>query len=216
MELDFSHPQVVVCVGKPKRGKSWATRFMIMKNTVDQKIFKFGIVFSRTGQMSNEYDYIPEDYVYDTYDPEILQDYLDTIENSGSIEPNFVVFDDQQGLLNRNDPVLQNFVACHRHFKTTIFWNFQYLYGSSPLIRECTTIALLFNSKGERTLKGLYENFGQLFENWQHFKDYFLQLTSQKYVAMLYIYDIDDFDKNYLYFKAPSNLSMIKNIKLDY
>ena len=215
MELDFENPQVVVCVGKPKRGKSWSTKFLIMKNTVDKKIFKFGIVFTRT-KFNDDYNYIPDDYVYDTYDPEILENYLETLQSADSIEPNFVVFDDQQGLLNRNDPILQNFVACHRHFKCSIFWNFQYLYGSSPLIRECTTIAILFNSKGDRTLRGLYENFGQLFENYQHFKDYFLQLTSEKYVAMLYIYDIDDFDKNYLYWKAPSNLSMTENIKLDY
>ena len=215
MELDFTNPQVVVCVGKPKRGKSWTTKFLIMKNTVDKKIFKYGIVFTRT-KWNHDFDYIPDDYIYDTYEPDILQQYLETLQNAKKIEPNFVVFEDQQGLLNRNDPILQNFVACHRHFKTSIFWNFQYLYGSSPLIRECTTIAIMFNSKGERTLRGLYENFGQLFENFQHFKDYFLQLTSEKYVGMLYIYDIDDFDKNYLYWKAPSDLSMIKNIKLDY
>ena len=167
MELDFENPQVVVCVGKPKRGKSWTTRYLILKNSVDQKIFKYGIVFTRT-KWNKDYDYIPEEYVYDTYDSEILENYLQGLQNAEKIEPNFVVFDDQQGLINRNDPVLQNFVACHRHFKCTIFFNFQYLYGSSPLIRECTTIAILFNSKGERTLRGLYENFGQLFENFQH------------------------------------------------
>ena len=215
MELNFENPQVVVCVGKPKRGKSWTTRYLILKNTVDRKIFKYGIVFTRT-KWNDDYNYIPDDYVYTTYDADILQQYLETLQNAKTIEPNFVVFDDQQGLLNRNDPTLQNFVACHRHFKTTIFWNFQYLYGSSPLIRECTTIAIMFNSKGDRTLRGLYENFGQLFENYQHFKDYFLQLTAEKYVGMLYIYDIDDFDKNYLYWKAPADLSMTKNIKLDY
>ena len=215
MELNFENPQVVVCVGKPKSSKSWSTRYMILKNTIDRKIFKYGIVFTRT-KWNDDYDYIPDDYIYTNYDSDVLQQYLDTLQNADTIEPNFVVFDDQQGLLNRNDPILQNFVACHRHFKCSIFWNFQYLYGSSPLIRECTTIAILFNSKGDRTLRGLYENFGQLFENYQHFKDYFLQLTAEKYVGMLYISDIDDFDKNYLYWKAPADLSMTKNIRLDY
>ena len=215
MELNFENPQVVVCVGKPKRGKSWTTKYLILKNSVDNKIFKYGIVFTRT-KWNHDYDYVPDQYVYDTYDPEILENYLEGLQNAETIEPNFVVFDDQQGLLNRNDPVLQNFVACHRHFKCSVFWNFQYLYGSSPLIRECATISILFNSKGERTLRGLYENFGQLFENFNHFKDYFLQLTSEKYVGMLYISDIDNIDENYLYWKAPSNLEMIKDVKLDY
>lgn len=216
MELNFDIPQVVVCVGKPKKGKSWSTRYIILKNTIDKKHFKFGIVFTRTGKLNQDYDYMPEQYIYDTYEPDILQQYLDGLQQLDKIEPNFVIFDDQQGLLNRNCPVLQNFISCHRHFQCSVFWNFQYLFGSSPLIRECTTIALLFNSKGERTLRGLYENFGQLFDNFNHFKDYFLQLTSERYVAMLYISDIDNINENYLYWKAPPNLDMTKNIKLDF
>ena len=218
MKLDFKEPQVVTCIGKPKRGKSWAVRWLILKNTVDQKNFHYGIVFTRTGKFSQDYKYIPDKYVFEDYNPEILQAYLDGIKSEKKIVPSFIIFDDIQGLLNANDPVLTSLIACHRHYKISLFFCFQYIYGraSTPLLRECTSIAILFNSKGDRTLRALYENFGQLFDSYAEFKDHFLSLTSEKYAAMLYLQDIDNIEDNYLYFKAPTNMDQFKNIQLDY
>jgi hypothetical protein len=47
-------------------------------------------------------------------------------------------------------------------------------------------MAFLFNSKGKRTIEALYENFGQLFDSFKEFKEYFLECTKPKYTAMLY------------------------------
>ena len=69
--INFDVPQVVVCLGKPKRGKSNMTKYFILKNSVDKRHFQFGLVFSRTAKMNEDYDYIPEEYIYDVYDPEI-------------------------------------------------------------------------------------------------------------------------------------------------
>ena len=217
MDLSFKNPQVVVCVGKPKRGKSYAVKHMLLKNTVDKNIFKFGIVFTKT-KFNKDFDYLPDQYVFENYDPNVLQQYLDTVKNQDQIQPSFIIFDDIQGVINPNDPVLTSLIACHRHYKISIFFCFQYIYGrgSTPVLRECTTYALLFNSKGDRTLRALYESFGQLFDNFNEFKDYFLSCTSEPFTAMLYIQDIDNKEDNYLQYKAPPNMSKYKKIKLDY
>ena len=34
-KIDFNVPQIVVCVGKPKRGKSNAVKWFVLKNSVD-------------------------------------------------------------------------------------------------------------------------------------------------------------------------------------
>ena len=214
--IDFSKGEIVVNIGKPRSGKSNATAYFV-KKAASEGIFKYGIVFTKTKYANQDYDYIPNKYVFSEYKPEILQQFIKYIENKkNKKQPCFVIFDDQQGLLNRNDPTLLNFISIHRHLgPCSIFFNFQYLYGSMPTLRECTTISLMFNSKGKRTLDGLFENFGQLFDNFDDFKKYFLSLTSEKYVAMMYIQDIDDIDKNYLYFKAPA-MDKYKNVKLKY
>ena len=174
-----------------------------MKNTVDNQIFKYGIVFSKTAKMNHDYDYIPKHAIYDDYDSEILQQFIDGIGQLDKKQPCFCVLDDQQGTLNRNCPVLLNFIAIHRHLKCSIFFNFQYLYGSMPTLRCCATAVLMFNVKGKRSIEGLFENFGQLFDNYDSFKNYFLSLTSKPFVAMMYLQDIDDINDNYLQFKAP-------------
>lgn len=214
-------PQICVCIGKPKRGKTYTTFWMILKHTVDprSKIFKYGIVFSQTANFNHDYDYIPEKYIYEGYNPEILQQYLDGIKKQKHIQPSFIIFDDIQGLLNSQDPVLNSLIACHRHYKISLFFNFQAITGhhaSFPLLRDCATIAIVFNAKGERTLRALYENFGQLFDDFQSFKKYFLDLTSEQFVAMLYLQDVDNIEDNYLYFKCPPNMNKFKDIKLDY
>ena len=221
MQLDFNNPQICVFLGKPKQGKSWALRHTILKNTIDNKVFKYGIVFTRT-KFNGQYDYLPDDYVYEDYDPEILQRYLDGLKqmDQKEIEPSFVIFDDIQGLLSNTDPSLTQLVSNHRHFKISVFFCFQYIYGrgSTPVLRECTTLAFLFNSKGKRTLEALYENFGQLFDDFKSFKEYYLLCTKEKHTAMLYIQDVDNIDENYLQYKAPSpkEMKMVKNVKLQY
>lgn len=218
MKLDFSQPQVVTTIAKPRSGKTFAIRWMILKNTIDNRHFKYGIVFTRTGKWNEDWKFIPDQYVFENYDPEILQSYLDGIKSQKNIVPSFIAFDDIQGLLNANDPVLTSLIACHRHFKISLFFCFQYIYGkgSIPILRECTTYALLFNSKGDRTLRALYENFGQLFDTFKDFKKHFLSVTSEKYVAMLYLQDENDLYNNYMYFRAPAEMDNFKNIKLDY
>ena len=221
MELDFTNPQICVFLGKPKMGKSWALRWCILKNTIDEKIFKQGIVFTRT-KFNGQMDYLPEEYVYEDYNPQILQQYLDGLKelDPKDIEPSFVIFDDIQGLLSYSDNTLTQLVSNHRHFKISVFFCFQYIYGrgSTPVLRECTTMAFLFNSKGKRTLEALFENFGQLFDSFKEFKEYYLACTKEKHTAMLFVQDVDNIEENYLQFKAPSPEEMkhAENIKLTY
>lgn len=218
MLLDFTSPQVVVCVGKPKRGKSYAVFWMLCKNILEKKIFKYGIVFTKT-KFNKSFDHLPDKYVFEDYDPQILHQYLEGIKKQKTIKPSFIIFDDIQGVLNSRDPVLTSLIACHRHYKISIFFCFQFIGGhnaSTPLLRECASYALLFNSKGDRTLKGLYENFGQLFDTFKEFKQYFLACTAEPYTAMLYVQDIDNKEDNYLQFKCPPNMEKFRKIKIEY
>ena len=205
-DIDFKNPQVIVSIAKPRMGKSNAVRYWLLKNFIDKKIFKFCIVFTRT-KFNNEYDFVPDKHIYTEYDPDILKKYMNGLEKlkkkTGKCPPNAVIIDDQQGLLNRNDSVLTNFIASHRHYNTSIFFNFQYLFGASPLLRECATYALMFRSAGHRTINGLFENFGMLFDNFDHFKKYFLNNTKKKYTGILYSQKENKLHKNYKRFKAP-------------
>ena len=215
LDIDFSTPRVVLCIGKPKKGKSNAIKYWILKNTIDKRIWQFGIVFSKTGLFPWEYTYVPKKFVYPDYEEHILQEYINSLKQCinryGQAPPNFVIFDDLLGLLNKHDKFLLNFLAIHRHLGCTVFFAFQHLnFGTSTTMREICSHGIFFSSKSTNTLESIYKNFGTLFSNYRQFKRVFHDITKEDYHGMLYIQDEDDVAKNYLDFKAP-DMSGVKH-----
>ena len=96
MKLDFTTPQIVVSIGKPKRGKTNCLKYFILKNTVDNKIFKYGIVFSKTASFNKDYTYMPKEYIYSDFDemPQILEKFIDGISKLKKKQPCFCVFEE--------------------------------------------------------------------------------------------------------------------------
>ena len=215
LPVDWATPQIIVSVGKPKRGKSNSTKYFILKNSLERKIYSFGICFTKT-KFNNDYDYLPDDYVFQGWDSSKLQQYLSGLEQMENRPRNFVILDDLVSVIDRNEPTIASFISTHRHYNTDIYINTQYLYASvnTPLFRECTSVCLMFMTKMRKSIKGLYECYGQLFDDEEEFKQHLLNTTKEKYVAMVYIADIDDLEENYVEFLAP-NMSKVK-YKLDY
>ena len=215
LPIDWDTPQIIVSVGKPKRGKSNSTKYFILKNALEREIYKFGVCFTKT-KFNNDYDYLPEKYVYQGWQPDKLQQYLDGLEKQKERERNFVILDDLVSVIDRNDPVISNFVSTHRHYRTDIYINTQYLYASvnTPLFRECTSVCLMFMTKMKKSIRGLFECYGQLFQDEEEFKQHLLKTTKEKFVAMVYIADIDDIEENYISFLAPKMDEV--NLQLEY
>ena len=206
----------------PRKGKTNCARFIVQKHSLDRfrgcAKFEFGIAFVRS-KFAHDYDFLPDEYVYEGYDQEALARYLNGIEDyigqGNKPVPNYVIFDDLIGLLSKNDPFLINFFGLHRKFGTTILLCTQHLKtGASTTLREVCTHAIMFNSKTFNTITSLYENFGGLFSNLQQFKECLQETTKEPYTAMLYLQDEDDINKNYLKFKCPDTSNW--NYTLEY
>jgi hypothetical protein len=213
LSLDMSEPTIFLMVGKPKSGKSNAIKYLILKNSLDNHKgsakFEFGLCMSGTSY-NKHYDFLPKKYVINGYNEEVLQNYVanleQKIEKEGiKLPPNFLILDDLIGLMTNNNNFLVNLFSLHRHLNMTIFLAVQYLkVGASTTLREITTHAILFNSKSFNTINGLFEAYGQLFDNVKDFKQLFLRITKEKHTGMLYISSIEDIENNYLIFKSPN------------
>lgn len=205
-------PIFVVAVGKSMKGKSYFLRYLI-QDRFNKGKFNFGLVFTKTN-FNGDWSFIPKKAIKEGYDEGVLRRYVDNLkaikEKDGHIEPNFIIFDDLVGILNNQSGWFINFISTHRHFNTSLFIAVQYLTGRraiSPIMREQTTHALLFNSRTKNTLVNLYESYGGLFEKFNDFKNYYLKATEEKYVAMLYREDIDELNDNYISIQAPPNVN---------
>ena len=220
--LDLSYPSCILLVGKPRRGKTNAIRFLLIKHSLDKfkgsAGFEFGLVFTRT-KFNHDYDFLPDDYVIEGYDEEVLMKYLEGLEQEiakgNKVPPNFIVFDDLIGLLSKNNPFLTNFLGTHRHTNTHIFLATQHLKtGASTTLREVCDKSIIFNSKTFNTTQSLFENFGGLFSNVSEFRKCLQEITQEPFTAMLYLLDEDNIAKNYLKWKAPDTSDW--DYKLDY
>ena len=101
--VSFEKPAVVVNIGACGTGKSNLFKYLLLRNILNKEpgTFKFGIVFSRT-KFNKDLDFIPDKYIYTEYKPELLKKYMNGLEElkkkGKKIPPNFVCFEDQQGL----------------------------------------------------------------------------------------------------------------------
>ena len=206
---------LLINVGKSHRGKSYFVKFFLMDGFARNK-FSFGLVFSGTA-FNKDYNFLPSKSIFGEYDQDILEQYVENLkkikEDKGTVPGNFVLFEDCQGLLDNQTKFFVNWISMYRHLSTSIIFNQQYLLGKnaiSPIIRNQTTHCLAFNSKTKRTIENLYQNFGQMFETEKEFKEYFLNITKEQHVGMLYIEKEDDINKNYLPIIAPGEYPTYK------
>ena len=152
--LVFEKPgNVILLCGKQGSGKTNAVRHLLLKHTVDLKIYDVILVFTQT-KFDGEYDFLPDNMVVEGYNEQILQSFLQLLSSQidkkkGTTAPrNAIVFDDLIGLLSKHDPFLINFFGTLRHFSSDVYLPVQHLNtGSSTILRNITTHAILFNSK---------------------------------------------------------------------
>ena len=209
----FNFPEkasVMLLIGPSRAGKSHFLKAYILDMSVNRHYFNFGIAFLGTAYNKDSYNYLPEKAIIVGYDENRLVSYLDTlkaIRKSGrQLPPNFIILDDVMGLLKDNSPVFTNLITTYRWTNTTVIIGIQYANKLNAVIKSNTSFAIMFNSKQKRMIHGLYENFGQLFDNEAQFKRHYFQITSRKYTACLFNEEENELDKNYLPIKAPAEL----------
>lgn len=219
---DTQAGQLFILVGKSERGKTHFLKWLLYNACLRARApFQYGLIFVRTKfKHSYKFHWSSAKYVkiYEGFMLTVLQTFVRNLEQrhkeQGYLEPSFIIFDDLVGVINNGNPWFQNFIGTYRHFNITLFVAVQYLTGRqavSPIMREQTTAAIMFNSKTLRTNQNLFENFGQLFPKRKEFEDHFFSMTDERvmgtrHAACVYFEWEDDIRKNYFSWLAPAEL----------
>jgi len=209
--------QLFVLVGKSERGKTHFLKWLMMDQMFRAKNpVKTGIAFVGT-KFKGSYGFLPQDRVFEGYNPAILKQYISNLkkefEEKGKLEPSFLICDDLLGILNNDESWFNNFMGTFRQYNITMYVAVQYLTGRhaiSPTMREQTSYCIMFNSKTNKTIGHLYENYGQLFPSKQDFQDYYWDNTEPSkvgpYVCIVYKESEDRLEENYIPMRAPKEL----------
>jgi hypothetical protein len=202
----FSKPHFVCFLGRPRQGKSHCMRWLLSK-ALAKNVFKFGIVFTNT-KMNGDYDFIDDKYVIQGYDENVLQAYLDFVEETTKDDEeekeeekkkskkkkrppeNFIVFDDLAGVM-KDSAVWKSFISRYRHYNCSVLFGVQYATFLSTLARECITHACLFSQKTKRARKHIYETVGDTMDE-KPFNLLLDEMTSEPHHFMWYDANADD------------------------
>lgn len=202
-------PSIYVVVGSPGSGKTHLVKDLMFKY-MQAGYFRYGLTVCPTA-FTGSYKWVPEHSILPSFDMDAIQAHVDKMrayaKTGGKIPPNYLLLDDAQGTV-KWDERMSNLIATYRHTNTTIIFIVQYLQaGSSTTLRECASYFFVFNSKFNRTLVGLYEAIGQLFNNYNEFLAMFRRTVRKKHDCLLYVnreaYTLED---SYWYYRANEEI----------
>ena len=209
MELP-TKPEIVVLLGRPETGKSYAIRSLIYQYA-KAGLLQFGVCITPT-KYNGTYTYLPDKWVWEGYDEERLEKYIVALrrkqgelkKKGKELPPNFVILDDCLGTINMQSAFFSNWIACFRHTNTTVFITAQSLKGkgTSTLLRDCTTRALMYRTNFKIAMQGLYDAYGQVFEDYDEFKEHFQAATQEQYHCLVFENNKDSFEETYYGWKA--------------
>lgn len=213
LELDFSKgASIITIIGKCGSGKSHLTKSLI-KQLCEQGFFKFGKVFSGTGKINADYNFMPEGSVDGDYTEAKLQAYIGKLEKWCEDHPgqklpaNFLILDDLIGIMKPNTSGFSHLITIYRHLSCTVLILSQYMVKNvSTLLRELCDHAFLFKSNFKNTRTALYEAFGQICEDEHEFLELYDQAVSVKHSCLHYDANGDTKEEAYTGYKAPAKI----------
>ena len=167
---DIKLDGTILAIGKRRTGKTWVFRnlMFLMKDK-----FQAGLVVSQTDELNHFWrQYIPKKYIYNKYDPAILQavfkrqkkilnDHTKTDEEKEKDAPFFILLDDviSDQRLKYDESLMELFVA-GRHYKIFTLLTTQYAKAVTPVLRGNTDYVFMMKCLQQRQLEALWEDFG--------------------------------------------------------
>ena len=203
--------------GDCRGGKSHLIRYIIHCQA-SKKLMNHCLVFSNTALFTNDYDYIPDKYVYDRYDENILQAYMNVQRNAkeeGTASRGVVIFDDVLGDATFNSKVFTNFITTYRHYNLDVIISSQYISKIPLFIRNICSHACLFRLFSKPALETSFESYGMAHDSLKAWTRFMKRNTAAKYTFVFVDKNLDVNDPLDR-FKALTAPARIPEFKLSY
>jgi hypothetical protein len=183
------HPSIVM-VAKRGSGKSVAVRDLLYHF----KDIPMGIIIAPTDRMDCYYGkFFPDSYIYYSYKTEIIEKLLSRQlkikeKNEARIKAGktpidtraFLVMDDclaSKGEWAKDEPI-KELLFNGRHYDVMYILTMQFSLSISPELRTNFDYIFLLADDFPSNQKRMFDHYAGMFQNFDHFKQVFLQLTS--------------------------------------
>jgi hypothetical protein len=163
-----SHGLFVICSSNNSE-KSNTIKQIVRRNC---KRFHRIIVISPTSMQSDEYDYLPQKFIHQIYQQEIISNIVD-VQKLNSHLHCLVILDDSVGVIDFNSKLLKNLWTSLRHYNLTFIISIQYLKFITPLMKN-NCMSLFVTKIKEHSLKSMFELTD--FSDINQFKEFMLKV----------------------------------------
>ena len=195
--LPIYFPSINLLIGTPGSGKSYMIKSLIFQTSL-KKQFDYIVVFCNTS--FDGYKFLPQEYVHNVYDENIMNNII-KIQIKNPSAKCLIILDDVVGSINFNTNLWRKIVSQFRHYNMSLFFSVQYIKSIPPLVRECANFCFIFQTSSKKTIKELYEQYGQIFDTESAFKRFIISNT-QDFNTILINVKEGDFKKKFLQYKA--------------
>jgi hypothetical protein len=208
MSLNLNQTGLIIVTASMGSGKSYLVKYIVYNN---RDYFDYGIVFSQTAFNDCNFEYIPKNYIYSSYNPQKLKNLmiLQKKQPESQRKRAFVILD---------DCVFDSWVYCKhfnqlitqvRHYNVLVIITTQYINKVTPVIRENAFQVAIFHSDIERSLKALYESYGQMFNDYNTFKKWLMDNTGE-HKFIWYNRKENKKENRYKIMRCPENIPRFK------
>lgn len=211
-KMDITIPTLLLLNGPQRSGKSQLLRFIMYQL---RKKFSYGIVFTNTYFEADSFEYINKKYIHPEYNPTVAEGLMkiqaDSIEEGRPIKEAYCIFDDCIDASQFKCPSLKRLCTQMAHYHITVIFATQYTNILPPYMRANGLDVIIFKTDSECNLKALYANYGQLFNNFNDFKNYVMQnLGNYKFIYYDKRHVNENIDDTYRIMRAPEKIPKFK------
>lgn len=201
--------------GIPSSGKSHLLKSIIY-NASKKSQFDHCILLCAT-KNSPDYTYIPDEYKYDAFDVQAIENYLNFCKkhNENKIKTRgLIIMDDICGDMHFKGDLMKKLFCNYRHYGLSIIVCSQVIIDIPPYLRSIIKYGCIYKYVNENDRDKIYNCFGSLAENKQKFLQLYDKYTDEQYKFLFYSQsNMYDRENCYCGVKAPKK---IPNFKLDF
>ena len=168
--MDLQIPGVYMICGLQGGGKSHLIKYIMYQN---RDKFDCGIVFTNTGFVDGNFDYVDKKFVHLEYSAAVLKNLKDIFKKRIEAKRplcGYVIFDDCLEGNPWKEKELRSLITQVRHYNITVIISTQHPTAIPPIFRTNTWQAFMFFMGTEDAMKALHKNYGQMIGTFADFK----------------------------------------------
>lgn len=207
---------LMLLIGKSGSGKTQMIKtlmYYLYNHPDEKKRVHFTLGFCKSKSMNDDFSFIKDQkYIFEDYDENVFVKYFENLqkikEEKGYVPRNVVILDDQVAIMGSSNDKFQSILSRYRHFNTHILISSQIVNSShgsglTPMLKTQCTYVCAFRDLSKQTNESLFNYFGDGFENWKQFRDFYKEMTEELYSFLLIRTKKRELDDIYMSLKFP-------------